>query len=463
MNFNDKKVAILGFGIEGKDVYNFIKDKGSRIWICDKKSKEEIDLTGVKSDVNFILGDNYLNNLEQFDIVFRSPGIHFLHENIQKALNAGVKVSSATKLFFELCPAKIIGVTGTKGKGTTSTLISDILKKEFEKLNNNEYDEKSKVWLGGNIGEPLLTKLSEINKNDFVVYELSSFQLQDLDISPHIAVVLNITSDHLDVHKNNQEYIDAKKKIVANQREDDYAVINADYLTSFEFATLTKGKTCYFSRKKWVDCGAYVNSDRKIILVTDNQEQEICDTKKLQLRGEHNWENICAAVTASYLAGASINVISEVAENFRGLEHRLEYVGDIDSVKYYNDSFATGPDPTIAAIKSFNEPIILILGGRDKGLEFSGLGKTIVNSKVKAVVLIGELSSKLEKIIKNCDIDKKIEIVKVADGMEMIVKESAKLAKAGDVVLLSPAAASFDMFLSYKDRGNQFKSVVKNF
>jgi UDP-N-acetylmuramoylalanine--D-glutamate ligase len=449
MDFVNKKIAILGFGVEGKEAYQYLKNTSAIITICDKLEREQIDLAGVSDDVQFIGGENYLNDLKRFDIIFRSPGIPYLDPKIIEAKKNGSIITSATKLFFDLCPAKIIGVTGTKGKGTTSTLIAAILNKA-----------NIKTYLGGNIGEPLLTKLDQITKDDFVVYELSSFQLQDLEKSPDIAVVLNITADHLNVHKDLDEYISSKENIVSNQNKDNFVVINADYLTSFEFASATRANCYYFSRKKWVDQGAYVKDKKQIILNTGDEEIVIANTTELQLRGEHNWENISAASVAAYLAGVEPKIISAIVKEFKGLEHRLELVGEIRGAKYYNDSFATGPDPTIAAIRSFKEPINLILGGRDKNLDFTELGKEIVSNNVKKIILIGELADKLREIVVKNDSQKKIEFFEGAKNMEEIVKMAASNASSGEVVLLSPAAASFDMFQSYKDRGCQFKNQV---
>jgi len=448
--FKDKKVAVLGLGIEGKDVVNFLISHGARVVVYDQKEKEELDFEGIdRRKIRIICGKDYLSGgLLGYDMIYRSPGVYRYLPQLQEAEKKGIEISSATKLFFDLCPGKIIGVTGTKGKGTTSTLIYQILK-----------ESGKEVFLAGNIGKPYLELLPKLTKKSWVVLELSSFQLIDLHKSPRIAAVLNITVDHLDWHRNVGEYIMAKSNIVRYQTEKDFAVVNFDYSTSRNFEKLTKGKVFYFSRREKVK-GCYVK-DKKIILAVGRKENFIGDTDKLLLRGEHNWENITCAVCASRLAGASLAAIRKVVFSFKGLEHRLEFVGKFRGISFYNDSFATNPQPTIAAINSFFEPLVVILGGSDKGLDYTELGEEIVRKKVKGVVLIGQIAPKIEKSLKRAGFLG--EIRKGAKNMEMIVRQAVSLAKEGDVVLLSPGTASFDMFRNYKDRGEQFKKAALSF
>ena len=316
---------------------------------------------------------------------------------------------------------------------------------------------KTNIYLGGNIGTPPISFLDKLTKDDIIVLELSSFQLHDLKKSPHIAVVLDIKIDHLDYHKNEKEYIEAKKNIVRYQGRNDFAVINADYLTSFEFAALTRGEVFYFSRRKSVDQGTFINSNKKFILrsaLGDNIE--IVESDKIQLRGEHNLENILAAATASYLAGAQMEIIKKVLVEFKGLEHRLEFIKEINGIKYYNDSFSTTPDTTIAAINSFTEPMILLLGGSEKNADYRNLGQVISNSSVKVIIAIGLTAQRIIKEVKKV----KIEIIEEIKSMPEAIKIAKELGQAGDVVLLSPASASFDRFKNYKERGNIFKQVV---
>jgi UDP-N-acetylmuramoylalanine--D-glutamate ligase len=403
----NKKIAILGYGLEGMDAEKFLRSQGAEISILDKKFDK-----------------NYLSNLSKFDIIVRSPGVYRYLPEIIEAEKNGVVITSAIKLFFDNCSCKIIGVTGTKGKGTTSTLIYEILK-----------TDRRDVYLAGNIGKPMLELLPHLNSKSLVILEMSSFQLIDLDKSPHIAVVLNITEDHLDWHKNREEYVNAKKNIVSHQTAEDFAIVNSEYATSKSFTEIAKGKVIEFSK--------------------DSLDEEF--RKKLLLRGEHNLENIAAAVTVGQVLEINNEIILKTVRHFKGLEHRLELVDIVNGIAFYNDSFATGPQPTIAAINSFTEPETLILGGYDKGLNYSELGKVISNKEnVKYIILIGDIGDKIGKEIKNKNI---INLGHVP--MTRIVGTACGVTPKGGVVILSPAAASFDMFKNYKDRGERFKKAVE--
>jgi UDP-N-acetylmuramoylalanine--D-glutamate ligase len=458
MNFKGKKVAVLGAAVEGLSLARFLVKKGAVITICDKKDR--LPAETIVKGVEYRLGQNYLNNLTDFEVIFRSPGIPYFTPEIQAAQKAGVEISSQTKLFFDLCPCQIIGVTGTKGKGTTATLIYEILKT----CNLPLATCRPNVYLAGNIGTPAIELLEKLKPNDIVVLELSSFQLQDLHKSPHIAVVLNITQDHLDYHKDREEYINAKLPIINYQLPNDFAVINSDYETSRLFGKKTKAQVYEFSRKGEIGRGCYVNQG-EIIWKNGNQETLVVKTCNLTLRGEHNWENVCAAACAAILCGANPSEIGKTIASFKGLEHRLEFVAEIEGVRYYNDSFATTPETSIAAIRAFSEPKIVILGGSDKGSDYSELAKEIVNANVKAVILIGAVAGKIKNAILNSELEtrsSKLAIVEDCANMAEIIKAAKSISTKGDVVLLSPACASFGMFENYKDRGNQFKEEIKN-
>ncbi len=432
MNYKGKKVAILGYGIEGADTEKYMKKQGAVITILDKK-----------------LDKKYLKGLENFDVIVRSAGVYRYLPEIVQAEHAGVKVTSAIKIFFENCPGKIIGVTGTKGKGTTSTLISEILKAD-----------KRKVYLAGNIGKPYLELLPQLKKNSIVVLELSSFQLIDMDVSPDIAVVLNITSDHLNWHKDVEEYISAKRNIVKHQAPSDFAVVNADYEISKSFAGETKGKVVLFSKSQFTN-GCFVESG-DLTYMKDDKKIVLGKSHWLLLRGEHNLENVTAAVTVAIALGIDEEIIKKVVFAFAGLEHRLELVGSFGGISFYNDSFATGPQPTVAAIRSFEEPETLILGGSDKNLDFTELGQIISKKKnVQGIVLIGDVAEKIKTALKDANYKGKL-IEMGKKSMDKIVQEAFSATPKGGVVLLSPAAASFDMFKDYKDRGNKFKSAVED-
>jgi UDP-N-acetylmuramoylalanine--D-glutamate ligase len=430
INFVEKKVAVLGLGIEGIDAINFLLNRSAKITLFDRKEEKDIDFSGVeKAKIKIISGEKYLSGgLKGFDYIVRSPGVYRYNSEIVDAEKSGVTVTSAIKIFFDECPANIIGVTGTKGKGTTSTLIYEIFK-----------NAGKDVYLAGNIGKPCLELLHKLTKDSFVVMELSSFQLIDLTKSPHIAVVLNITLDHMDWHKNRDEYVEAKKNIVRYQTPSDFAVLNDEYETPNSFAKDTSGKVIYFSKKS---------------LVSKFKEN-------LLLRGEHNLENIAAAVTVAETIGVGQDLILKTVQSFKGLEHRLELVDTVDGVTFYNDSFATGPQPTIAAIKSFTEPETIILGGSDKGLSYQGLGEVINQTKnIKNVILIGITGPMIRKYL---DSNLQFKIYNLQKtNMKEIATKAFEVTPKGGVVILSPAAASFDMFKNYKDRGNQFKKAVQS-
>lgn len=445
-DFSGKKVAVLGLGVEGQDVVRFLFKKGAAITVFDQKKAAELGESYQefkKKGVDFKLGENYLKDgLVDFDFIFRSPGFKPSLAAIRTAEKKGIVVSSATKLFFDLCPAKIIGVTGTKGKGTTATLIYRILK-----------EAGKDVYLAGNIGEPMLALLPKLKASSLVVLELSSFQLIDLEKSPHLAVVLFITSEHLDYHQSKEEYIRAKSNIVRYQTENDFTVLNADSPTSSSFASLTRAKVVFFSRQKKVD-GCYVEG-RKIFLFN----QLVGKVDQLQLRGAHNWENVCAAILAASFLGVTLEPIKKAVFSFKGLEHRLELVKAVKGVSFYNDSFSTTPETAIAAIRAFREPIVLIAGGSEKGSDFTELGREISHSSVKTLILIGMMAVRIKKACQKAKFKGKI-----IDGpktMKGIVELASKETEPGGVVLLSPACASFDMFENYKERGNQFKKYVQ--
>jgi len=461
-DLNNKKIAILGIGTEGVSMIEYLQKfhPSSALTLLDKASAEKIADGLVNSQLAIfkttlsnpkifkIFGDQYLEGLEQYDVIFRTPGISFINPKIQEAMKAGVLVTSQLKLFFELCSARIIGVTGTKGKGTTASLIYEIIK---------ESTNLPAVYLAGNIGYPAISLVPKLKSDDIVILELSSFQLMDLEIGPNIAVMTNLEIDHLDYHADLEEYRSAKLNILKYQSEDDWAILNTDSTFSEEVLNTTKGKKKYFSKSKKADC--YVRNGA-VYLVKNNQEIKICSLDSIQLFGAHNLENIAAATLAADLLEVPYEVIIQVVKEFKGLPHRLEFVGIIGGVKYIDDSFATNPEPTKAAIKSFKENKILILGGSSKGADFAELAQTIKESNVKGVILIGDEGEK----IKNALIEAGYEGMVDFGGKTMpeILGSAHKMAKSGDIVLLSPACASFGLFKNYKNRGEQFKTAVLN-
>ena len=427
MDFKSQKIAVIGEGVEGVSSAKFLKAKGAKVTILDQKQ-----------------GKDYLKNLDKYDLIVRSPGVKL--EPLKGVPKE--KITSQTKLFFDFCPCPIIGVTGTKGKGTTSSLIYEMLKKQG-------FD----AYLGGNIGVPPFEFLDKLNVHSKVVLELSSFQLLDITKSPHIAVLLMVTSEHLDYHNTTENYIDAKRNILKFQTEKDFAVINRDYVASNESDIHTNAKVFYVSteRNGYEGCSIKNNA---VFLKQNGKEEKIINASEILLPGKHNLENVCAAIMAATLSGVAKENIVSVLKTFKGLEHRLELVKTVDGVTFYNDSFATGPQPTIAAINSFLEPETVILGGSEKGLDYSELGKIIAGRKnLQNVVLIGAIREKIRKALLSAGFGGKI-IDLQTKPMTEIVKIALQITPKGGVVLLSPAAASFDMFANYKERGKSFKEAV---
>jgi UDP-N-acetylmuramoylalanine--D-glutamate ligase len=432
-----KLVGILGFGVEGKATAAYLLKHGVKPALFDQKSWgqwPQEDREYFKSlGLNFIFGQDAFKELAGFDVVFRSPGIKL--PEIKSNLPGVAVITSQTKWFFEHCPAKIIGITGTKGKGTTASLIYEMIRSNGRRL-------KANCYLTGNIGKVQpLEILDDLNADDWVVYELSSFQLQDLTQSPHIAVVLMVTGEHLDYHKTIKEYHKAKTSIVKFQQKGDIAIINRDFPASMSTGSYGKGRKLFFSRSKPVADGCFVKNEA--ILTANNNFR--FPVSQLQLRGRHNLENVCAAILAAFAAGCSAQSIKNVLK------------------KFFNDSFSTTPETCIAAIESFSEPLVVILGGSTKNSNFHELGKALARAKnIKGLILIGREAGRIKDAVSSVK-GFKGKIFEGAKNMEEIFVQIKQIGSAGDVVLLSPACASFDMFQSYTDRGNQFIKAVKSF
>lgn len=440
-DLKSKKVAILGFGLEGQSLANYFEKKGIKFDVLDQNKEVKSELAQ-----NTITGGEYFDNLTKYQYIFRSPGIRNYLPEIVEAKKAGVEISSLTKLFFDLSPAKIIGVTGTKGKGTTSTLVYKILKSEIES-----------VYLGGNIGESPLDFLDKLTSKSLVVLELSSFQLVDLERSPQVAVVLMVTSEHLDWHKSTDEYLEAKANIVSHQQKDDISVINADYPNSLLVGGKSGGQKYLFSRKTSVSKGTYVMGKEFLFKVGETAEV-VAKTYEIGLIGKHNFENILASILVGKVFNISNQNIAGTLKEFTGLPHRLEHIANIKGIDFYNDSFSTTPETSIAAIGSFERGEILILGGSSKNSDFSKLGEVIGQSpNVRIVILIGQEALRIKAVLANY----KGKIVEGLKSMQEIVQTASKMAKEGEVVILSPACASFDMFNNYKQRGDKFREEVE--
>lgn len=452
MEFNSKKIVVIGAGIEGVSSVKYLVSQGAEVTLVDKRAKAQIDSEKLKQieslDIRVVFGDNYLSDLSSFDLVLRSPGVRPDLPQLEEAASKGIIVTSQTKLFFDPCPASIIGVTGTKGKGTTSSLIYDILKKAGKD-----------VYLGGNIGVPPLEFIDKLTSNSIVVLELSSFQLIDLEKSPHIAVVLMVTSEHLDWHKDEDEYLQAKVNIVKHQIKNDFVVINKDFEKSRKIGESSAAKKYYFSTKEKVEKGAYLDHD--FITLVTNGWTTIIKKNEIQIPGEHNLQNVVAAVATAAILEIQPGTIANAVKSFKCLPHRLEFVREVYGVRYYNDSASTTPETAVAAISAFKEPKIVILGGSSKESDFTYLGRIVIETGVKSVILIGEEAERIKNSIKQAG-NFRGQSVEGLNSMNDLVQKAKELSQPGDIVILSPACASFDMFKNYQDRGDQFKEAVKN-
>jgi UDP-N-acetylmuramoylalanine--D-glutamate ligase len=432
------KIAIVGYGKEGQSAYNYWQSDTNQLTICDQNLYVHLP-----DDVQGQLGLEYLHGLDQFDLIVRSPSVH--PRDIVKANSETIlsKVTTVTNEFFRVCPSKnIIGVSGTKGKGTTSTLIAKILEANGKK-----------VHLGGNIGIPTLDLLIDhINPSDYVVLELSNFQLVDLNYSPHIAVCLIVVPEHLNWHTDMAEYIAAKQHLFSHQQPSDIAIYFADNDISRQIASSSAGQTIpYFAEPGALVKDGYVTIDG----------HSLCRTAELQLLGRHNWQNVCAAVTAAWQISHDVESIRQLLINFTGLEHRLEFVREVEGVKFYNDSFASAPDAAIAAMEAVSGSKIMIMGGFDRHLPLEHLAKATKSheAELRKVILIGESAERLAKEFSKACFNN-FEIT-TAQDLSVIIAKARSFAQKGDSVVLSPGFASFDMFKNFEDRGQQYKAVVE--
>ncbi len=450
-NLFNKKVAIIGLGVSNIPLIDYMYDKKAKVTVFDDREEDKIPkeiMDKIKEyKFEFSFGKDNLLKLKKFDIIFRSPSCMPTRPELEEEAKNGAIVTTEIEMLMQMCPAKIIGVTGSDGKTTTTSLIYAILKK----AGYNTY-------LGGNIGTPLFTKLEEMTPEDVVVLELSSFQLMGMKISPHIGVITNITPNHLNIHKDYQEYIDAKKNIFKYQNENDIVILNYDNEITRNSAKEAMSKVVFFSHKEKLENGFIV--DGKIIKrCEDDIRKHIIETKDIVLRGEHNYENVATALAATATL-VNEDVAVEAIKEFKPVEHRIEFIKEINKVKWYNDSVSSSPTRTIAGLNSFDEEIVLIAGGYDKNLDYTPIAKPIVE-KVKKLILIGQTSGKIYDCVKE-EAEKqntKIDIY-MCNTLEETVNLAKRVAKPHQVVLFSPASASFDMFKNFADRGEQFKKLV---
>ena len=455
-NIKGKKIAVLGLGVSNIPAIIYLNRLGAIIYAHDRIEtlEEKHDEIKKLDNIRFYLGEENLKDLDKVDYILRSPGVKPFLPEIEDAINKGVKLTSEIELLVEYAPCKIIGITGSAGKTTTTTLVTEILK-----------DAGYNVWTGGNIGTPLFTKLDEIKQDDIIVLELSSFQLMTMKKSPYVSLITNIYEDHLDYHRDFNEYVMAKTNIFSHQSENDICILNDDseYTKDFEKIILDnnlKNNVVYFSENMLDKNGAYLK-DGNIYYNENGNVTHIIDTSKLKLKGNKNYLNVCSAICAVKPFVEFLDIAKSL-EKFKGVEHRIEYVATKNGVEYYNDSISTTPGKAMAALTAFDKKIILIAGGYDKNLDYSNIGTHIIKA-CKEVILLGSTSEKIyTSIINDKEYNKEEINIEKVNTLEEAVTLASKCAKEGDIVIMSPASASFDMFKSYKQRGNIFKELVNN-
>lgn len=460
-----KRVAVVGIGVTNVPLIRFLARAGAKVVACDVKKEEQLRAeiaSFSRLGVDTRLGPGYLDALSDYDIVFLSPGVNPEQPEIALARDAGVTFSSEIELVLRLSSARVIGITGSSGKTTTTTLVGRMLE-EDARLHHPERD----VLVGGNIGTPLIESVLNVKEEDLMVLELSSFQLKLLSVSPHIAAVLNITPNHLDVHPNMEDYISAKESIVRFQAGDDWAVFGGENDVTARMATRAHGNVLMFDASGPVERGAFLDGSSLILRrEVDGRctDTAVMDRSDIRIPGMHNVRNVLAAIAICSAVGADPAAMRDAVSSFEGVEHRLEDVGGVDGVAYVNDSIATTPSRTIAALLAVEYPIVLIAGGYDKNLPFDEMAEVALG-KVHTVVLLGVTADKIEKAFVEAARragSKPPRIVR-ASAFEEAVDAARAAAVPGDVVLLSPACASYGMFRNFEERGRTFKEIVRTY
>ena len=452
-SLQNKTVAVIGIGVSNRPLVELLLSRGVAVTACDKKDRaalgplaEELEGKGCRLQ----LGPDYLKDLRE-DVIFRTPGMRPDLPELAAAVGRGSVLTSEMEVFFQVCPCPIIAVTGSDGKTTTTTIIAELLRAAGRT-----------VHLGGNIGHPLLAETGDISEGDIAVLELSSFQLMTMTHSPHIAVITNLAPNHLDVHRDYAEYISAKENIFTHQSAEDIAVFNADNEVTRSFIGRERGALRLFSRRETVERGTYLaagppGEGQAIWLVNETGRRAVLPLAGIKLPGVHNVENYMAAIAA--VDGlVPDEIIRDFAGTFGGVEHRIELVRELDGVRYYNDSIASSPSRTIAGLNSFPERVILIAGGKDKGISYDSLGP-VINDHVKLLILCGATAGVIRRSVEQAENYSGLEIVDV-ENYRQAVSLARGRAEAGDVVILSPASTSFDRFANFMERGRVFKEIV---
>ena len=443
---NGKSVAVVGLGVSNIPLINFLVELGANVTGFDMKSEEALGEVAVdfkKKGVKLELGEKYLEKLTGYEVVFKTPSMRIDCEALVRSKKEGAYITSEMEEFVRYCKGKIYAITGSDGKTTTTTIISKLLEAQGYK-----------TWVGGNIGTPLFSNIEEIEENHMVVLELSSFQLMTMNLPVDVAVVTNLAPNHLDMHKDMQEYIDAKKNIFLYQNNDSVLVLNRENDITYGFESEAKGEIREFSSKRVLNNGAYF--DEGILYLDGNV---VCKKDDIVIKGMHNVENYLAAFAATK-DNVEIETMKKVAESFAGVEHRCELVREVNGVKYYNDSIASSPTRALAGLFAFERKVILIAGGYDKHIPFEPLAEEGYPF-IKELILLGDTKELIKEVFDKLMLNKNINIpIVMVDSLEEAVNKAKEISEDGDIVTLSPACASFDMFPNFAVRGNKFKEIV---
>ncbi len=457
-NWSGKKVIVIGAARQGTALSRYLASKGAQVILTDMHSLDDLpanlpDLE--KLGIQLHLGGHPLELLEGADLVCVSGGVPLTIPFIQAALQRGIPLSNDSQIFLEACPAQVIGITGSSGKTTTTALVGLMAQKYFEMKQNGH-----RAWVGGNIGNPLIEQVDQIDEDDLVVLELSSFQLELMTRSPQIAAILNITPNHLDRHGSMQAYIAAKSRILRFQHAGDVAILNRDDPGSWSLAEHLKSDLISFGFQKpdSKQNGTYIYKDA-IWLQLGRESLKMLPLEWIQLPGRHNIANVLAACAIAAAASLALPAIQTAIEEFTGIPHRLEFIRNINGADWYNDSIATAPERTMAAIEAFEGPLVLLLGGRDKNLPWDDLAQ-LIHQRVRAVVLFGEAAGLIEKALGAVKKGETLQVISRCNTLEEAVQAAAKLAQPGDTVLLSPGCTSFDAFKDFEERGEYFRKLV---
>ena len=457
-NWSGKKVIVIGAARQDTALSRYLASKGAQVILTDMHSLDDLpanlpDLE--KLGIQLHLGGHPLELLEGADLVCVSGGVPLTIPFIQAAMQRGIPLSNDSQIFLEACPAQVIGITGSSGKTTTTALVGLMAQKYFEMKQNGH-----RAWVGGNIGNPLIEQVDQIDEDDLVVLELSSFQLELMTRSPQIAAILNITPNHLDRHGSMQAYIAAKSRILRFQHAGDVAILNRDDPGSWSLAEHLKSDLISFGFQKpdSKQNGTYIYKDA-IWLQLGRESLKMLPLEWIQLPGRHNIANVLAACAIAAAASLALPAIQTAIEEFTGIPHRLEFIRNINGADWYNDSIATAPERTMAAIEAFEGPLVLLLGGRDKNLPWDDLAQ-LIHQRVRAVVLFGEAAGLIEKALGAVKKGETLQVISRCNTLEEAVQAAAKLAQPGDTVLLSPGCTSFDAFKDFEERGEYFRKLV---